>query len=506
MSRPSVASVFRTLLLLSVITLAGSVRPDSSSAKPNIIYILADDLGYAELGSYGQERIRTPNLDKIAAEGIRFTQHYSGSPVCAPARGTLLTGRHTGTAYVRDNYELGGYADDEEGGQLPLPEGTITLGHFLQKNGYTTSIIGKWGLGGPGTTGVPNLQGFDHFFGYLCQKQAHNYYPSHLWRNQERVELNNEYFSAHQRFEGDPEDPSAYDKYSGNDYAMDLMTEEALSFISDNSDEPFFLYLAYPVPHVSLQVPESSLDEYKGQFPEEPYLGERSYLPHQTPRAAYAAMITRMDDQIGEILERLEALGLTDNTLIMFSSDNGTTYDVGGVDSEFFNSVGELRDRKGSLYEGGIRVPMIAAWPGTIQPGQTTDHISALWDVFPTVADLLGQQLPTRTDGISFLPTLMKAPEQPKHEYLYWEHHGRFNGSQAVRYGNWKGVRIEAHNNPEAPIALYNLAEDISESNDVSEIYPEIVRKIDDFMSRRTLSQIQQWNFARYNRGSFGRN
>ncbi len=380
------------------------------TTKPNIIYILADDLGYGELGCYGQDKIRTPNIDKIATEGIKFTQHYSGSTVCAPSRCCLLTGKHTGHSYIRDNDELSErgdvWNDPDLEGQRPLLPNTETIGTMLQRAGYTTGAIGKWGLGGPKSTGDPNNQGFDLFYGYLCQRVAHNYYPTHLWRNGEKHLLEeNEYFRPSQKLpeDKDPFDKESYAPYSGKQYSMDFMIEEALNFIEKNQNNPFFLYLPFPVPHVSLQVPEDSLQEYEGAFPETPYKGEKGYVPHIAPKAAYAAMITRMDREIGKIMSLLKKLGQDENTIVIFTSDNGPTY-AGGVDAEFFKSAGPLRGLKGSLYEGGIRVPMIARWPGKIQSGTTTDHISAFWDVMPTLAEITNSPVPRDTDGTSFLP------------------------------------------------------------------------------------------------------
>ena len=452
------------------------MRELRKAGKPNIIYILADDLGYRELGCYGQEKIKTPNIDKLAAEGMRFLQHYSGSPVCAPSRCTLMTGKHTGHAFVRDNHEIGEW---ESGlGQLPLPDSELTVAKILKNQGYTTGAIGKWGLGGVGTTGDPNNQGFDFFYGYNDQRKAHNYYPEYLWRNGEKEFLDNDTFSAHQAFEGDPDNPADYDKYKGNDYAQDLMAAEALKFVKTNKDNPFFLYLAFPVPHLALQVPDEELVQYDG-WDDKPYLKGNSYLPHMKPRAAYAAMITRMDRQIGELMQLLKDLELDEITLVVFSSDNGTTY-LKQVDYDFFNSQGDLRGFKGSVYEGGLRVPMIAHWPGMIRPGTTTDHISAFWDILPTLAELTGSPIPEHVDGISLLPTLLGEKKQQTHEFLYWEFRPR--GQQAVRYGHWKGVRMDIINNPAAPVALYDLRKDISETTDVSEQHPEIVQKIDVFM------------------------
>lgn len=446
-------------------------------SRPNIIFILADDLGYGELGCYGQEKIRTPNIDRLASLGMRFTQHYSGSPVCAPSRCVLLTGKHTGHAFIRDNDEMPErgdvWHDPELEGQRPLPPGTITVASLLKEAGYTTGAIGKWGLGGPASTGEPNRQGFDFWFGYLCQRAAHNYYPTHLWKNGEKFLLEgNAYFFPHQRFpEGkDPYDRNSYKQYRGKTYAMDVMVKEALAFIRENASRPFFLYLPFPVPHAAIQVPDDSLKEYEGAFPEKPYLGDKGYLPHPTPRAGYAAMVTRMDREIGRILALLKKLGLEERTLVIFSSDNGPTFN-GGTDSEFFQSTGPLRGLKTTLYEGGIRVPMIAAWPGKIPAGTVTDNISAFWDVLPTIMDVVGLPAPEGIDGISFLPTLIGKPEKQKpHPYLYWEYHSR----QAVRMGDWKALRKA----PDGQIELYNLKNDIGEKHDVAERHPEIVRKM----------------------------
>lgn len=454
----------------------------SGDEKPNIIFILADDLGYGELGCYGQEKIRTPNIDALAAEGMRFTQHYSGSPVCAPSRCTLMTGRHTGHAYIRGNDEMKErgdvWHDPALEGQRPLPPNTVTIGTLLQQAGYVTSAFGKWGLGGPDSTGHPNKQGFDYFYGYLCQRVAHNYYPTHLWRNNEKHILEgNVYFFPHQKLpeDKDPNDKASYAPYSGEQYSMDLIAEEALKFIRRNRNRPVFLYLPFTIPHVALQVPEDSLKEYERAFPEIPYKGERGYLPHPTPRAAYAGMVTRMDSEIGRIMALVKELGLDENTLVIFSSDNGPTFN-GGTDSAFFQSAGPLRGLKASIYEGGIRVPMIARWPGKITPGTVSDHISAFWDFLPTFADLIGVEAPAEIDGISLLPTLLgKLNCQEKHEYLYWEFAQRM---QAVRMGDWKAVRLRLDQEPE----LYNLKNDIGEEQNVADKYPEIVSQMVEIM------------------------
>jgi arylsulfatase len=452
----------------------------SNPRKPNIIFILADDLGYGELGCYGQKKIKTPNINTLAAEGMRFTQHYSGSPVCAPSRCVLLTGKHTGHAYIRDNDEMAERGDVWHDlsleGQRPLPPNTRTIGTILQQARYATAAIGKWGLGGPGSTGEPNKQGFDFFYGYLCQRVAHNYYPPYLWKNNQKVILEgNEYFYPHQKLpeDKDPYDETSYAAYSGKQYSADLMTRQAVEFIRDNRPRPFFLYLAYTIPHVALQVPQDSLEQYEGAFPETPYKGQNGYLPHPTPRAAYAAMITRMDRDIGTIMAVLKELGLDSNSLVTFGSDNGPTYN-GGTDSTFFESAGPFRGLKGSLYEGGIRVPLIARWPGKVPAGTTSDHVCAFWDIMPTLAEIVGVKTPKDIDGISLLPTLLGKGRQLQHRYLYWEYARR----QAVRTGDWKAIR----HRPDRNIELYNLKNDISEQNNVAAENPQIAAEITRIM------------------------
>lgn len=466
--------------------------------QPNIVFILADDLGYGELGAYGQTKIQTPNLDRMAREGIRFTQHYSGSPVCAPSRCTLLTGLDTGHAYVRDNFEMGGWERNAREGQLPLPLGTPTVARFLKQRGYATGAFGKWGLGGPDSTGHPNHQGFDEFYGVLCQRVAHNHYPTHLWRNQSIEVLKNEYFSAHQRLQKVPEEAKAFEKYTGAEFAGDKITEAALGFIRSNAKRPFFAYIPYLVPHAAIQVPGDSLREYEGMFEETPYLGQQGYLPHRTPRAGYAAMITRMDRDIGRILATLKELKLDSNTIVFFSSDNGPTFN-GGTDSKFFNSAGPLRDLKTSVYEGGIRVPLIARWPGRIEPNQVADHVSAFWDFAPTVADLLKTRWPHPTQGISYAPTLLGSA-QAKHRSLYWEF-ASGGGRQAMRIGDWKAVRVQAMKNPDGPLQLFNLRDDVGETKDLVATHPEKVAEFKGRMAQaRTPSLVRKWNYRKEER------
>jgi arylsulfatase len=465
------ASIAAAAFLLSAACQTSSEPPQvAEEAPPNIIYIYADDLGYNEVGAYGQTKIRTPNIDRLATEGMRFTQHYSGSAVCAPSRSVLLTGKHTGHTYIRNNKELGGWGPDEPEGQWPLAAAEVTVAEILQEHGYATGAMGKWGLGGPDDHGRPNMQGFDDYYGYLCQRVAHNYYPTHLWRNDEKDMLpGNEYFDAHQSIEAPFDDPTDYDRFKGATYAPDLIADEALQFIRDHAEEPFFLYYPTIVPHVAIQVPDDSLAEYKGMFNDTPYLGG-SYLPHPQPRAAYAAMITRMDRNVGRILDLIAELGIDDNTVVMFSSDNGPTW-VGGSDLEFFDGNGPFRGRKQQLWEGGIRVPMIARWPGHIAAGEVTDQLSAQWDVLPTVLELVGarEAIPTDIDGISFAPTLLGEDLQVTHDVMYWE----LGRQQAVRAGDWKLFRRANADGEIDIVELFNLADDPGEQTNLADAEPD---------------------------------
>ena len=440
-----------------------------STDRPNIVLIMADDLGYNELGCYGQKWIKTPNIDNIAREGMRFTQHYSGNAVCAPARCCLLTGKHAGHAYIRGNGDPRHlqHLKDKYGweypGQNPIPDKEVTIAEVLKQRGYATGAMGKWGLGHFGTTGDPNKQGFDLFYGFNCQRHAHNHYPRFLWRNNVKEVLPGNDRTLH-----------------GETYSQDRFTEVALEFIRQHKDQPFFLYLPFAIPHLSIQVPEESLKEYRGKVPEADYV-HRGYLKHPHPRAGYAAMISHMDRDIGKVMSLLKELGLDDNTVVMFTSDNGPTYNrLGGSDSDFFESAGPLRGMKGSLCEGGIRVPLVARWPERIQAGSESDHISAFCDQFATIAELTGDEAAAKeTDGYSFAPTLLGKPQnQRQHEYLYWEFPA-YGGQQAVRMGNWKGIRQKLFGKkPALKVELYDLSADIGEQHDVSNEHPDVVRKI----------------------------
>ncbi len=480
----------RDFIKLAGMSAAALALPNSLKAfapnekKPNVIFILADDLGYADLSCYGQTKFKTPNIDKLAKEGIRFLQAYSGSPVCAPSRCSLLTGKHTGHSYIRDNdkmVERGDVWSDliKYEGQRPLPENNYTLAHLFKNSGYKTACIGKWGLGTPGSFGVPNKQGFDFFYGYLCQRIAHTYYPPYLWRNEKKEFLNrNKYFKTHEKLpaDKDPNNASSYEQYKGEQYSLDLMMDESLKYIRENKSNPFFLFLTPTIPHVSLQVPDEDIKEFESEFPETPYKGEKGYLPQQKPRAAFAAMISKLDRGVGKIEALLKELKLEENTIIIFTSDNGATFNIGGYDPAFFNSNGALRGAKASLYEGGIRVPLIAKWPGKIKAGSITKQSSAFWDFMPTFAEITSSRDSINSDGVSIVPTLTgKLKNQMQHEFLYWEH---ASSMQAVRYGDWKGLRKKVSDN----IELYNLKNDPYEKNNVANDNPEIVKKISQIM------------------------
>jgi len=481
------------------LSLAGCKNISRQTAQPNIIYILADDLGYGELGCYGQEKIETPNIDKLAEGGMKFTQHYAGSPVSAPSRCVLLTDKHSGHAHIRGNDEMRSRGDiwnfkkmikqPSLEGQRPIQNEEITIPELLKKGGYKTGSIGKWGLGPPHSEGSPNNQGFDFFYGYICQRMAHSYYPPHLWKNGKKDILDNKLIKPHQKLDekSDPRDIGSYSKYKGNDYAPELMFQEMDKFIERNRSNPFFFYWASPIPHVALQAPKKWVDYYREKFGDEkPYTGDHGYLPCRYPRATYAAMISYLDENIGKLVKKLKKLDLYKDTLIIFSSDNGPTY-TGGADTKWFNSAGPFLEKqgftKGSLHEGGIRVPMIAHWPGKIKPNSETDHISAFQDVLPTFCELANVKKPKNSDGISFLDTLLSKSKQKKHKYLYWEFPG-YGGQQAVRMGQWKGLRKNIKKKGNMDIELYNLQKDLQEQEDLADKYPDIVSKIKKIMER----------------------
>ncbi len=446
-----------------VLSGAAAQRAPAAGTPPNILLIQADDLGYGDLGVYGQGRFQTPSLDGMARRGMRFTQYYAGSTVCAPSRCALMTGLHTGHAEIRGN------------GDFPLRERDVTLAEVLKGAGYRTAVIGKWGLGVPGTTGAPDRQGFDHSFGFMDHRHAHRQFTDHLWRNGERVGMDRE-----------------------DDYANDLFTRETEGFITRDDDRPFFVYLNYTVPHAELRPPADALKPFAGRFPEKPFENPKAdarptgsqfdtpslgYRSQPTPHAAFAAMITRMDRDIGRLLEVLRTRGLEQRTLVMFISDNGP-HREGGADPAFFRSSGGLRGIKRDLYEGGIRVPMIAQWPGTIPEGRASNHLWAHWDILPTVADIARAPIPPGLDGIPMTRAL-RGEAQSTHQFFYWEFHER-GFQQAVRMGNWKAVRLK----PGQPLELYDLASDPAETKDLAASRPEVGAAIEAYLeTARTPSE-----------------
>lgn len=473
---------FRNLVLLALgaigLTLSAAVQ---GARQPNIIYILADDLGYGDISLFGQKHFKTPNIDRIAQEGIQFTQHYSGSTVCAPSRSCLMTGLHTGHTPIRGNFEI------KPEGQSPLPDETVTIAELLQKEGYVTGAFGKWGLGFPGSEGDPVNQGFDAFFGYNCQRIAHNYYPYHLWDNEKRVMLD----ANEGRKEGV--------------YAPELIQEKTLAFIEANQDRPFFCYVPHVIPHAELFAPEVYMERFRGKFlPEKNYEGtddgpnyrNGGYGSQPDSHAAFVAMVTMLDDHVGQILDKLEELGIDDDTIVLFTSDNGPHME-GGADPEYFNSNGPLRGHKRDLYEGGIRVPLLARWPGKIKAGSSTDHVSAFWDFLPTVCELAGVKTPRGLDGISYAPSLLQSGKQQEHSFLYWAFHER-GGRVAVRKGDWKLVKYDVDKDPKAQWELYDLSKDIGETRDLASHYPEVVSELSGLAERAEVpSPIDKFRFQR---------
>jgi arylsulfatase A-like enzyme len=440
------------LFVAAALALASPHAADAAQQrKPNIIYIMADDLGYGDLSCFGQQKFATPNLDKLAAEGIKFTDYYAGSTVCAPTRCVLMTGVHTGHCYVRGNREV------KPEGQAPMPADIFTLPRMLKQAGYVTGMFGKWGLGAPGSPSDP-VEHFDVFYGYNCQRQAHTYYPKHLWSNNKKVLLD------------------------GKTYTADLIADQLLQFVKDNQDRAFFAYVPFTIPHAAMHVPEDDHAPFRKKFPEfESKVGRYSGPPVQNPIAAFAGMVTRMDRQIGHLMALLKELGIDDDTIVSFTSDNGP-HKEGGHDPIFFDSNGPLRGHKRDLYEGGIRVPFIARWPGHIKPGTTCSHPVAMWDVLPTCAEIAGVAAPQGIDGISYLPALLgQMDRQESHKYLYWEFYER-GGKQAVRVGNWKAVRNNVNKDPESPPELYDLSRDIGETENVAADHPDLLKKLEGYM------------------------
>jgi len=434
--------------------------------KPNIVYVLLDDAGYGDLSCYGQTKFQTPNIDRLAAEGLKFTQHYSGSTVCAPTRCVLMTGLHTGHCIVRGNREV------KPEGQYPIPADTVTLPKLLQQAGYATGAFGKWGLGAPGSEGDPVRQGFDTFYGYNCQREAHTYYPDHLWSNEQRIELD------------------------GKTYSHDIIMEQAFEFVRKHKAGPFFCFLPVTIPHAAMHAPESYVAPFRKAFPQfEEKVGKYKGPHVKNPIAAFAGMMTKVDEDMGRLLALLKELNIDENTIVMFSSDNGP-HTEGGHDPVFFDSNGPLKGFKRDLYEGGIRAPFLVRWPGKIAADTRTDLISAHWDIVPTLCDLAAVKSPPECDGISLLPTLLgDTGKQKKHEYLYWEFYER-GGKKAARFGPWKAVQLNVHKNDDSPIEIYNLENDVAEKHNLASEKPKLVAQ-----AKRIFADAHQdseyWRFGR---------
>lgn len=463
MSKTGMASL--VLIVAAWLAVCDQAAADSSSPvtqdsawplRPNIVFILADDLGYGHLGSYGQEVIETPELDRLASGGLLFTQAYAGSTVCAPSRSVLMTGQHTGHTTVRANF-------GPDGERIPLNDDDITVAEVLKSAGYTTGMIGKWGLGEPGTTGLPNKQGFDHWFGFLNQHNAHSFYPPYLWRNDRIV-----YFNENENGQRQT-------------YVQDLFIEDALQFIRANKDRPFFLYLPFTLPHTELAARDDMLEKYRGRFDDMPFPSKDGRPPVEESKATYAAMVSTLDHDVGRVMQELEKQGIAENTLVIFTSDNGAATEDGAV-AEYFNGSGPLRGIKRDLYEGGIRVPMIASWPGKIAAGvvDESSHV-VFWDFLPTFAELAGAEPPDGLDGISIVPSLLEGTAVGNDRPLYWEFRQKPHTEmkQAVRWGRWKAVRT----GQQAELEMYDLETDVGETNDIAPNNPELVSKFEAYLA-----------------------
>lgn len=467
-------------ILLGTFAIAGAMSPHGANAqkrdtetgkKPNVLFILADDLGYGDLSCYGQEKFSTPNIDKLAQNGMRFTQFYSGTTVSAPSRSCLLTGTHSGHTPIRGNVEL------QPEGQFPLPADSKTIFTIFKDAGYRTGVFGKWGLGFIGSSGDPEKQGVDEFYGFNCQLLAHSYYPTHLWHNDTRIELT---------------DNTLATEYGSGTYSQDLIHTKALEFIDDakNSDQPFFMWYPTILPHAELIVPEDSIiKKFRGKYPETPYKGTEpgnpgfrkgGYCTQFYPHATFAAMIYRLDVYVGQLVAKLKEAGLYDNTIIIFSSDNGP-HQEGGANPDFFNSNSHLRGYKRDLYEGGVRVPMIVSWANKVEQNSKTDLICSFWDLMPTFVDILGNKTSKNVgDGLSILPTLHNRKGQKEHDYLYFEFQ-ELNGRQAVRKGDWKLIHLNIRG-AKPYYELYNLNSDPSEKYNRIDEFPAKAEELKQIM------------------------
>lgn len=476
----------RLLRFLAPALLAVSVA--TAADKLNVVFILADDLGWGELGSYGQKKIPTPNLDRLATQGMRFTRHYSGAPVCAPSRCVLMTGKHLGHAEVRGNRQAKVTDPKFDEGQHPLTAGAGTIAQVFREAGYATGAMGKWGLGPVGSTGDPNTKGFDLFFGYNCQAVAHSFFPATLWRNAEKVPLNPKPVRGHAK---QPSGEVRLEEWQGQTYASLPIVAEAEKFIETNRARPFFLYLPFTEPHVAMHPPPEWVDKFPREWDPVPYRGESGYLPHPRPRAAYAAMIALLDAHVGRVLAALDRTGVAGRTLVVFSSDNGTThggpagtkFHVGGADPAFFNSTAGLRGFKGSVFEGGIRVPMIARLPGRIPAGTVNTTPGYFADWFPTLCDAAGLKPPVGLDGESLWPALTSGKAAPRVKPMIWVF-PEYRGQVAVQWGDWKLVRQDLSTKQPGPWQVYDLATDPGETRDVAAAQQDLIRRTEELLRR----------------------
>lgn len=473
-----------------LLTLAVALNAQTVAADPlNVVFILADDLGWGEVGAYGQKQIPTPNIDRLATQGMRFTQHYSGAPVCAPSRCVLMTGKHLGHAEVRGNLQAKARFPEFAEGQHPLSEQAVTLAQVFQKAGYATGAMGKWGLGPVGSTGDPNRKGFDLFFGYNCQAVAHSFYPAHLWRNAERITINAKAIPGHAK---QPEGEVKLEDWIGETYAPTLMIAEAEKFIAANAGKPFFLYLPFIEPHVAIHPPRESVERFPTDWDAEVYRGENGYLPHPRPRAGYAAMINDLDGYVGRVLGALDKAGLTERTLVIFTSDNGSThpgransrFHVGGADPPFFNSTANLRGYKGSVYEGGLRVPMIARLPGRIEAGAVNETPSYFADWFPTLCEAAGLKQPEGLDGESLWPVLTGQQKTlASRKPMIWVF-PEYGGQVAVRIGEFKLVRQNLKTKSPGAWEVYDLDKDSGETTNVADTRTDLIRQAEELLRR----------------------
>lgn len=478
----------KTLCMAAALLMGAANVSTAAGDRLNVVFIVADDLGWGELGCYGQQKIPTPNIDRLAAEGMRFTQHYSGAPVCAPSRCVLMTGKHLGHAEVRGNMRVQALFPQYSEGQYPISKEALTLAEVFRAAGYATGAMGKWGLGPVGSSGDPNAQGFDLFFGYNCQGVAHSYYPPHIWRNSERIPINEPAIPGHQR---QPEGEVRLEDWIGQTYAPKLMIDEAVKFIGGPRSHPFFLYLPFIEPHVAMHPPRESVERFPEEWDDRVYRGQCGYLPHPRPRAGYAAMISDLDGYVGRVMQALTEAGISDNTLVVFTSDNGTThprpadeqFHVGGVDAAFFNSTAGLRGYKGSVYEGGIRVPMIARLPGRISPGTVSEAAGYFPDWFPTLCEAARLDVPTDLDGESLWPIITGGAAPAARKPMVWVF-PEYGGQVAVRLGRYKVVRQELKTKTPGEWEVYDLVNDRAEQHDIAAERPEVIQQAVEVLRR----------------------